>query len=109
MKKLLDLTMAAILLVSCSDDDSSSSVSAEKLIGKWYPTTTQIKGLKAEPYENDCATAKDYTEFKANGVGTDVYYDTDCDSNSDNITYTLTGKKITINFDEEFTLTGTIQ
>lgn len=110
MKKLLGLAMAAALLVSCSDDDSSSSsVSAEKLIGKWYPTTTKITKLGNFPYENDCATAKDYTEFNANGVGTDVYYDEDCDASTANITYTLAGKTLTVNYGGDYIQVYTVK
>jgi len=96
MKKLLGLTLAAILLVSCSDDDSS--VNTENLVGKWFPTTTQIKGRPATPYENDCATAKDNIEFDTNGTGTNVYYNTNCEDYTDDMTYAIIDKTLTINF-----------
>jgi hypothetical protein len=110
MKKFLGLTMAAVLLVSCSDDDSSSSsVSADKLVGKWYPTTTKIAGLPNQAYENECTTSKDYIQFDANGVGSDVYYDSDCDSYTDAVAYTLAGKKLTINYGGDYTVEATVK
>lgn len=91
--------MVATLVVSCSDDDNSSSVDMSKLTsGKWYysheKTIVAGQTLTDAAYDHDCATKKDYIELSATTV-TDVYYGTDCEANTDTSTYTVSGQTIT--------------
>jgi hypothetical protein len=107
MKKFLGLFMAAALLVSCSDDDSSSSVSESQLAaGKWYYSNTKYSAAgqsETETYDHSCATSKDYITF-SNGVYTDVYHFSDCETSTSTSTYTLDGKTLTIAGDGAYTV-----
>ncbi len=94
--------MVVALFASCSDDDSSSSVSASKLEGKWYYVETKAQGLSIDYEHMPCA--KDYLEFADGGVYRE-YEVWDCDGNTvsdadtSTGTYTLSGKKVTVTVD----------
>lgn len=87
--------MAAALLVSCSDDDSSSSVSVEKLVGKkWYYNSYKFAG-QTIPYDDHEECGKDYIQFFANGTAEDVDI-WDCEADTETGNFTLVGKTLTI-------------
>ena len=111
MKKLfLLLSFVAVSLTSCSnDDDSSSSVAVNEanLMKKWYYVSYEVAG-QTIPYDN-FACAKDYTEFKANGVLEEytVYSCDPIDADTDTGTWSLSGNTISGTIFGE-TVTGTV-
>lgn len=99
--------MAAALLVSCSDDDSSSSVSVEKLVGKkWYYNSYKFAG-QTIPYDDHEECGKDYIQFFDNGTAEDVDI-WDCEADIETGNFTLVGKTLTIVSDGD-TQTATVK
>lgn len=107
MKKLIVFALLAIVSFGCSSSDDSVSVTEEKLVGKWYYSTTKVAG-QTFPYDDHEDCGKDYVEFKADGTLFDVDV-WDCEVYDDLVgTWTIDGNKIVIaSFGE--VLTGTVK
>lgn len=91
-------------LTACSSDDDSPS-NDQLIIGKWVLSQTGavINGqeLLADYTDFDCATSKDYVEFKAGGEFRDVYYDEDCITDVEVGLYSIQGDNLTVYYDED--------
>lgn len=90
MKKIVLFFAAAMIAVSCSDDDSSSTqrvtIDPTDLIGKWQFSRTWVNG---QEYDLNCEAETTY-EYKNEGVLTiDEHYGTvgDCDNDVSNQSY----------------------
>ena len=105
MKKILFLFVSTLVLglTSCSKDDDSSS-SSTGLEGRWeYSQEGAIVGGQEvlAPYEHECSSQKDYTEFLAGGVMKDYYFDTNCTQDLSQGTWTKSGNSLAVNFGGE--------
>lgn len=88
-----------LMFTSCSSDDSSSSASGS-LEGKWNFETVKYNNLPEEGYEgNQTGCAKDYLQFKANGVYTNGDYEDGCQLTTTNGEYTRSGNTVTLDGD----------
>lgn len=115
MKKLFVLFVfaASAMFVSCSSDDDNGG-NEEKIIGKWEFTQdgTIVDGQEIlVPYENEAPECgKDFVEFRTNNTARQVEFFLDfneeCDSDTVNATYSISGKNITITSGGE---TGTLE
>lgn len=110
MKKLSMLLGSAFIMAlsfsSCSDDDKGSSVSEEKLVGKWNFSTVKIASgghsLGEQPhYENEDGCPNDY--FQINADNTIVWGDywIGCDLEEYSGTWALDGKNMNVTIDGE--------
>lgn len=104
MKKLMGLGLAAVVLASCSGDDSGSvnnndnDIDMGLLQGKWYRVSKTANGQTIMHEHEECA--KDYIEFAADGIlmQADVWF---CDGEEPTYmeydgTYTVDGNDINI-------------
>ena len=93
--KILSLGAAALLLASCSSDDSGSSIDQSLLLKKWYQVSYTVNG-QTYPYEDHEECGKDYIEFKTGNIfrSVDVF---ECEENVDGQgTYSVSGNQITL-------------
>ena len=103
MKKILFLFVSTFVLglTSCDKDDDSSSTGIE---GKWEysQSGTIVAGQETlGPYDHECSSQKDYTEFLSGGVIKDYFFDIDCVQNLIQGTWSKSGNTLTINIDGE--------
>lgn len=109
MKKLLlFVSIFAISLVSCSDDDdNSTTVNEANLLKKWYFKEYVVAG-QTIPYVNE-PCGRDYMEFLTGGVYKE-YYVYSCDpteADTDTGAWALSGTTLTVNILGD-TYSGTI-
>lgn len=99
MKKLfLFVSIFAISLVSCSDDDDNSTpVNEANIMKKWYLKSYEVAG-QTIPYLNE-PCGRDYMEFLSGGVYKEYYiYGCDpIDADTDTGTWALSGNSLTVN------------
>jgi hypothetical protein len=108
MKKIFALGFGILMLASCSSDDAGSSVQESQLTNKkWYYSKYVIKGIAMTHEHENIECGKDYSLFKDTGVFVDAYYESDCEEMITEDSWTLDGKKLSLNFDGEI-LTYTI-
>jgi len=107
MKKAILLAgLVAVALTSCSKDDDS--IDKSKLLKKWYYVSYKYAG-QTIPYDDNEVCGKDYFEFMADGVGSevDVYGCDPYQADTMPATWSVSGNKLTIN-EEGDVLEGTI-
>lgn len=104
MKKIFTLGLGIFLFLSCSSDDSGSSIDASKLTDKkWYAVSFTVLG-QTLPVEGDYPECgREYVIFKTGGVFASSYFTEDCQEFIDNGTWTLDGKNIFTNQDGDIT------
>src|SRR5690606_18412675 len=108
MKKLSMLLGSAFIMAlsfsSCSDDDKGSSVTEEKLTGKWGYSTTKFSGAgqstDEEPYfGNADGCPVDYLQLNDDGTLIDGDFSTgdpECVISMSGGSWTLDGKTLTL-------------
>jgi hypothetical protein len=105
MKKLIYLlSIAFLILQSCSSDNSDGNASTPQLVGKWevfqvasYPPGTVITdSTPLINYQFDCPTLKDYCQFGSQGSLKQVSYNNSCTETNDIGTYTKTDNIINL-------------
>lgn len=87
------LALGSVML-SCSNDEESFDPSL--LNRKWYHDKTKTLSF-VYPYDGHETCGKDYIEFRADGSMLDVDV-LNCESVTDNYTYTLSNKTISIRY-----------
>ena len=102
MKKIFALGFGILMLASCSSDDGGSSVNESQLTNKkWYYSKYVIEGVAMDYEHENIQCGKDYSLFKDTGVFVDAYYTSDCEEMITEDSWTLDGKKLSLNCDGE--------
>ena len=101
MKKLfllfVGVALAGTSLISCSSDDNGGSSS--DIVGKWYAEKTvyTFMGQRVEqPYEHECSSERDYSEFKSNGNFVYGEYSSACELFEDFGNWVKNGNELTL-------------
>jgi len=94
--------LVVLSLNSCSSDDNGG-VSKSKLVGKWefskqkFSAAGQAMGPEQDYDDNEAGCSKDYLMFNADGtIVSGDYFNSDCDLDTTNGIWSLSGKDLTI-------------
>lgn len=94
-----------LFLFSCSSDDNGGGIDTNLLLGKWY-IYSFVENDEEELHQNECEDRRDYVHFKNGGVAESIYNELDyldgeCNTYIDLATYTVSGDKINIVYEDE--------
>lgn len=79
------IVLSYVGFVACSKDDNGDDSSGD-IVGKWQFDNggVIVEGQEVMyPYPHDCASKKDYIEFRSNGRGLDYAYNQACELEDD--------------------------
>ena len=101
MKKILTLALGLVLLISCSSDDSGSSIIDTTLLTNknWYQISTKVLNQNFPFMDENPECGRDYSRFEVGGVLKDIYLNQDCEEVINLGTWILSGNVLATNED----------